>query len=90
MDTGGLVPESDESMDRAIRRQVEFALDESDVVLFLVDGKEGVHPVDQAIAERLRTARRPVLLAVNKLDDLERSTRATATSTSWASASPSA
>ena len=55
IDTGGLVPESDDSMDRAIGRQVELALDESDVVVFLVDGKEGVHPVDQAIAERLRT-----------------------------------
>ena len=53
VDTGGLVPDSDEAMDRAIRRQVEFALEESDVVLFLVDGKTGVHPVDQAIAERL-------------------------------------
>jgi GTP-binding protein len=74
VDTGGLVPESDDSMDRAIARQVEFALDESDVVVFLVDGKDGVHPVDQAIAERLRRARRPVVLAVNKLDDLERST----------------
>lgn len=74
VDTGGLVPDSDEAMDRAIRRQVEFALEESDVVLFLVDGKAGVHPVDRAIADRLRKARRPVLLAVNKLDDLERST----------------
>ncbi|HTG49109.1 MAG TPA: ribosome biogenesis GTPase Der, partial [Gemmatimonadales bacterium] len=74
IDTGGLVPESDNSMDRAIGRQVALALDESDVVVFLVDGKEGVHPVDQAIAERLRKARRPVVLAVNKLDDLERST----------------
>ena len=53
---------------------MEFALAESDLVLFLVDGREGVHPVDQAIAERLRRARRPVVLAVNKLDDLERST----------------
>jgi GTP-binding protein len=74
VDTGGLVPESDDSMDRAIRQQVEFALAESDVVVFLVDGKEGVHPVDQAIGERLRRARSPVVLAVNKLDDLERTT----------------
>ena len=74
VDTGGLLPESDDSMDRAIRRQVEFALAESDVVVFLVDGKEGVHPVDQAIGERLRRAQGPVVLAVNKLDDLERST----------------
>jgi len=73
VDTGGLVPDSSDSLDRAIRQQVEFALDESDVVLFIVDGKEGVQPVDQAIAERLRRTRVPVLLAVNKLDDLERS-----------------
>ncbi len=74
VDTGGLVPESDESMDRAIRQQVDFALDEADVVLLVVDGREGLNPVDRAIAERLRRAQRPVVLAVNKLDDLERST----------------
>jgi GTPase len=74
VDTGGLVPESPDSMDRAIRQQVEFALAESDVILFLVDGREGVTPLDQQIAQRLRRAGRPVLLAVNKLDDLERST----------------
>ncbi len=74
VDTGGLVPDSNEPMDKAIRRQVEFALAESDLVLFLVDGPEGLTPLDRAIAERLRRADRPVLLAVNKLDDLERST----------------
>jgi GTP-binding protein len=74
VDTGGLVPDSNEAMDKAIRRQVEFALAESDLVLFLVDGPAGATPVDRAIAERLRRADRPVLLAVNKLDDLERST----------------
>ena len=68
VDTGGLVPDSSEVMDKAIRRQVELALAEADLILFLVDGKEGVHPVDQAIAEKLRRANRPVLLAVNKLD----------------------
>jgi GTP-binding protein len=73
VDTGGLVPGSDDSMDRVIRQQVEFALAESDVVVFLVDGRAGVHPVDRAIGERLRRARAPVVLAVNKLDDLERS-----------------
>ena len=74
VDTGGLLPDSSDSMDRAIRKQVEFALDESDVVLFMVDGREGLNPVDRAIAERLRKAGRPVLLAVNKLDNLEHST----------------
>ena len=73
VDTGGLVPDSADSMDRAIGRQVEFALDEADLIVFVVDGKAGLHPVDQAIAERLRRTERPVVLAVNKLDDLERS-----------------
>ncbi|HSE28061.1 MAG TPA: ribosome biogenesis GTPase Der [Gemmatimonadales bacterium] len=70
VDTGGLVPDSRDSMDRAIGRQVELALEQADVVVLLVDGKEGLHPVDQDVAERLRQSGRPVLLAVNKLDDL--------------------
>ncbi|HEX7917974.1 MAG TPA: ribosome biogenesis GTPase Der [Gemmatimonadales bacterium] len=72
VDTGGLVPHSDEPMDVAIRRQVEFALAEADLIVFVVDGKEGVHPIDEAIAAQLRVVGRPVLLAVNKLDDLTR------------------
>ncbi|HET6798040.1 MAG TPA: ribosome biogenesis GTPase Der [Gemmatimonadales bacterium] len=74
VDTGGLVPESNDSMDRAIRQQVEFALEEADVILFVVDGHEGINPVDRAIADLLRRSDRPVLLAVNKLDNLEHST----------------
>jgi GTP-binding protein len=68
VDTGGLVPESTESMDRAIRRQVEIALAEADLILFVVDAKDGVHPVDQAIAEKLRRAGRPVVLVANKVE----------------------
>jgi GTPase len=74
VDTGGLVPDSTDSMDKAVRRQVDFALAEADLILFVVDGKEGLTPADRAIAERLRKAGRQVVLAVNKLDDLERST----------------
>lgn len=74
VDTGGLIPGSHDTMDRAIEKQVEFALAESDVIIFVADGREGLHPLDQAIAERLRKAARPVLLAVNKLDNLEHST----------------
>jgi GTP-binding protein len=68
IDTGGLVPDSSEAMDRAIRRQVELALAESDLILFVVDAKEGLHPVDQAVAEKLRRTGHPVLLAVNKVE----------------------
>lgn len=74
VDTGGLVPDSSEAMDKAIRRQVEVALQEADLIVFVVDGREGVHPIDEAIAGRLRRAGRPVLVAVNKLDNLERET----------------
>ncbi len=74
VDTGGLVPGSAEAMDQAIARQVETALEEADVILMVVDGKTGVHPLDQSVADRLRRANRPVMLVVNKLDDLERST----------------
>ncbi|HEU5217920.1 MAG TPA: ribosome biogenesis GTPase Der [Gemmatimonadales bacterium] len=68
VDTGGLIPDSNVTMDRSIRQQVDLALAEADLILFVVDGREGLNPVDQAVAEKLRRARRPVLLAVNKLD----------------------
>ncbi len=74
VDTGGLVPHSSDSMDVAIRRQVQAAVEAADLVVLVVDGPEGVNPVDQEIAAQLRTSRRPVLLVVNKLDDLPRST----------------
>lgn len=57
-------------MDRAIRAQVDLAVEQSDLVLFLVDGSTGVTPVDQEIAHRLRDSGKSVLLAVNKLDNL--------------------
>ena len=69
VDTGGLLPDSNEVMDKAIRRQVEVALAEADLILFLVDGMDGLHPVDQAIAEKLRRAGRPVVLEVNYRDE---------------------
>ncbi len=74
VDTGGLIPDSDDSLDRAIGRQVEFAVAEADVIIFVVDGREGPNPVDRSIADRLRKAGRPIVLTVNKLDNLERST----------------
>ena len=74
VDTGGMVPESDDSMDRAIRRQAEIAIAEADVILFVVDAPEGLHPIDQAIAQQLRRSKRPVLLVANKLDHMPRVT----------------
>lgn len=74
VDTGGLMPGSTDSMDVAVREQVNLALEQADLVLFVVDGKEGINPVDQEIAAQLRRSRRPIIVAVNKLDDLPRTT----------------
>ncbi|HEY7684081.1 MAG TPA: ribosome biogenesis GTPase Der [Gemmatimonadales bacterium] len=70
VDTGGLVPRSSDSMDVAVREQVDLAVNESQLIVFVVDGREGLNPVDREIGTRLRRAGRPVIVAVNKLDDL--------------------
>jgi len=70
VDTGGMVEHSDEPMDELIRQQVLTAIDEADVVVQLVDGKAGPHPLDFQVAEHLRRTRRPVVLVVNKMDNL--------------------
>ena len=70
VDTGGLVPGSQDTMDKAIGAQVERAVEEADVVIFLVDGKDGINPIDAEIAAGLRASGKPVILGVNKLDDI--------------------
>jgi len=70
VDTGGMVEGSEEPMDRLIRQQVVMAINEADVVVQMVDGRVGPHPLDYAIADYLRRADRPVVLVVNKVDDL--------------------
>jgi len=75
VDTGGMVPGATDPLNRAIRGQVEQAIAESDVLVFLVDVEVGVHPIDIEIAEHLRKAKRPVLLVANKADNLPDDTR---------------
>lgn len=70
VDTGGVVEGSDRTIDRLIREQAMVAVREADAVLLLVDSKIGVHPLDQRLAEVLRKAARPVMLTVNKVDNL--------------------
>jgi GTP-binding protein len=70
VDTGGLVPGASDALNRAIRTQVEAAVAEGDVLLFVVDVETGVHPADLEIAQYLRTARRPVLVVANKADQI--------------------
>ena len=68
IDTGGLETEQDEPMANAIRTQVMAAIEEADVLTFVVDGKTGPHPEDQGVAEMLRKTERPLVLIVNKMD----------------------
>ena len=70
VDTGGIVPGASDPLSRAIRGQVELAIAESDVLLFVVDVEAGVHPADLEIAQYLRKARRPVVVVANKADHL--------------------
>lgn len=72
VDTGGVVEGSHEPLDRAVREQALAAVQEADVILFVVDGRAGIHPLDQRLAEILRKSQKPVLLVVNKLDNLPR------------------
>jgi GTP-binding protein len=70
VDTGGVIEGSDEPLDRAIREQAMAAVQEADVILFVVDGMTGIHPLDEKLGEILRKSPQPVLLVVNKLDNL--------------------
>lgn len=69
IDTGGLVADPDEPLASEIAEQVRLACDEADVIVFIVDGKAGLTGQDQDIANQLRRVKKPILLAVNKIDD---------------------
>jgi GTPase len=68
VDTGGYVPASEDIIEAAIREQAQVAIEEADVVLFVVDGKTGPLPADSDIASVLRKAQKKVVLVVNKVD----------------------
>lgn len=68
VDTGGYVPDSPELFETAIREQVEIAITEADIILFMVDGRGGITPFDYEIGKLLRNSRKKVLLVVNKVD----------------------
>ncbi|HEX7770706.1 MAG TPA: ribosome biogenesis GTPase Der [Dokdonella sp.] len=70
VDTGGLVDDA-EGLDSHTVRQAGFAIDEADVVLFIVDARDGLLPTDRAILDRLRRAGKPLRLVVNKVDGLD-------------------
>ncbi|MEN9281563.1 MAG: hypothetical protein RL594_498 [Bacteroidota bacterium] len=69
VDTGGIVPQSDDVFEKAIREQAMLAIDEADVIIFAVDGRDGITPVDETIAAMLRSSQKPVVVVVNKCDN---------------------
>ncbi|MEM0998308.1 MAG: ribosome biogenesis GTPase Der [Bacteroidota bacterium] len=72
IDTGGYVSDSDDVFEAAIREQVHIAMEEADLLLFMVDSDEGVTPLDQEFANIVRRSKKPVLLVANKSDNKER------------------
>lgn len=72
IDTGGYVTGSDDVFEGEIRRQVEIAIDEANVILFMVDVETGVTDLDQAVAHVLRKSVKPVLVVANKVDNHDR------------------
>ncbi len=72
IDTGGYVVNSDDIFETEINKQVHLAIDEADVILFVTDVEAGVTDLDDAIASILRRGKKPVLVAVNKVDNNSR------------------
>jgi len=72
IDTGGFVPHSDDQFEKAIRSQVKLAIDEADKLLFVVDAKMGLHPLDKEVAAMLRKYAndKKIILITNKIDDM--------------------
>lgn len=68
IDTGGIEPNTTDTIFAQMRLQAEIAIDMADVVLFMVDGKEGVTAADAEVAQMLRKAKKEIILVVNKMD----------------------
>jgi len=77
IDTGGYAVNSDDEFEAEIRKQVHLAIDEADAIVFVVDVVSGITDLDDVVARLLRKINKPVILAVNKVDNSERQYDAT-------------
>jgi GTPase len=68
-DTGGIAGAGESELAVQVRHAVQEAIHDSDILLFLVDGKDGLSPLDQELARMLRKSRKPVVLVINKIDN---------------------
>ena len=75
-DTGGIVGAGETQLPDEVRASAELAMAESDLILFVVDGQDGVNPMDRELARLIRKLHKPVLLLVNKIDDPKHEPRA--------------
>ena len=71
IDTGGIEIESEDKILNSMRAQAKIAIDEADVILFVVDGRAGLTSADEEVAKILRNANKPVIVAVNKIDSIQ-------------------
>lgn len=71
IDTGGIEPDSEEIIPAQMRRQAQLAIETSHVIIFVVDGREGLTAADIEVAEMLRRSKKPIVLAVNKIDHVK-------------------
>ena len=71
IDTGGIEPENNDIIVKQMRRQAQIAIETADVIVFIVDGKEGMTAADSEVAQMLRKSKKPVVLVVNKIDNLK-------------------
>ena len=76
IDTGGYAVGSDDIFEEEIRKQVQLAIDEADIIVFVVDVEDGITPMDEEVATILRKETKPVFIAVNKVDNAMRETDA--------------
>ncbi|MBQ5587327.1 MAG: ribosome biogenesis GTPase Der, partial [Selenomonadales bacterium] len=70
IDTGGIETDTEDKILTAIRHQAKLAMEEADAILFLVDGRAGVTTADEEVATMLRRTKKPVILGVNKIDNI--------------------
>jgi len=76
VDTGGFIPGSETTMEKAIREQATLAIEEADSIIFVVDSRDGVTKFDADIAQILRQTKKPIVLVVNKSDNAKQDTYA--------------
>ena len=72
IDTGGIEPDSSDIILSQMREQAQIAIDTADVILFLVDVRQGLQDADSKVADMLRRSRKPVILVVNKVDSFQK------------------